>query len=56
VQPILEQAITIKNVVGRPLVWMQLRIANNVAAEAVRQAGVCIHGDKCLMDEYIYLS
>ncbi len=56
VQPIVEQAIKIKHLVGRQfVVWMQLGIANSVAAEAARQVGLFVVMDKCLMAEHIHL-
>jgi uncharacterized protein len=51
--PIVEQAIALKAKVGRPLVvWMQLGIVNEAAAEAARHAGLAVVMDKCLMVEH----
>ena len=53
VPPIVEQAIKLKAKVGRPfVVWMQLGIVNEQAAEAARHAGLVIVMDKCLMTEH----
>ena len=55
VPQIVEQAIQLKQVVGRPLVvWMQLGIINEAAAEAARQAGLTVVMDKCLMKEHLH--
>ena len=51
--PIVEQAIQLKGKVGRPfVVWMQLGIVNEQAAEATRKAGLIVVMDKCLMVEH----
>ena len=53
VPPIVEQAIQLKAAVGRSfVVWMQLAIINEKAAEAARQAGLVVVMDKCLMVEH----
>ena len=55
VPPIVEQAIKLKASVGRPfVVWMQLGIVNEEAAEAARQAGLIVVMDKCLMIEHLH--
>jgi uncharacterized protein len=52
VPPIMEQAIALKRRNGKPLVvWMQLGIINEEAAEAGRKAGLVVVMDKCLMIE-----
>jgi uncharacterized protein len=53
VPPIVEQAIQLKNKVGRPLtVWMQQGIVNEAAAETARKAGLKVIMNKCLMVEH----
>lgn len=51
--PIVEQAVKLKRQHGRPyVVWMQLGIANEQAAETARQAGITVIMDKCMMQEH----
>jgi len=53
VPPIMEQAIKLKEKNGKPfVVWMQLGIVNEEAAEAGRRAGLIVVMDKCLMVEH----
>ncbi len=53
VPPIVEQAIQLKSIVGRPfVVWMQLGIINEQAAVAAGKAGLIVVMDKCLMIEH----
>jgi predicted CoA-binding protein len=53
VPPIVEQAIQIKAKFSRPfVVWMQLGIINDQAAEAAKRAGLIVVMDKCLMVEH----
>ena len=53
VPPIVEQAIQLKQMFSKPFViWMQLGIANEQAAEIARQAGLTVIMDKCLMVEH----
>ena len=53
VPPIVEQAIKLKQMAGRPfVVWMQLGIVNEQAAEAAQKAGLVVVMDKCMMAEH----
>ena len=53
VPAIVEQAIQMKAKSGRSfVVWMQLGIVNEQAAQAARQAGLIVVMDKCLMVEH----
>ena len=57
VPPIVDQAIKLKQLYGRPFViWMQLGIVNEQAAEKARQAGLVVVMDKCLMVEHHLLA
>jgi predicted CoA-binding protein len=56
VPPVVEQAIELKRRYGQPfVVWMQLDIKNEQAAEAARQAGLVVVMDRCLMKEHLHL-
>jgi predicted CoA-binding protein len=56
VLPIVEQATKLKKMFGKPcVVWMQLGIVNEQAAEAARKAGLIVVMDKCMMVEYQHL-
>ena len=53
VPPIVEQAIKLKQVYGKPfVVWMQLGIVNEAAAKAARRAGLIVVMDRCMMIEH----
>ncbi len=57
VPPIVDQVIELKMKVGRPfVVWMQLGIVNEQAAESLRHSGLVVVMDKCLMSEHQHLS
>lgn len=51
--PIVEQVVQLKQEHGRPqLVWMQLGIINNEAAEPAEKAGIEAVMDRCMMIEH----
>jgi predicted CoA-binding protein len=53
VPPIVEQAVKLHTKYGNPrVVWMQLDIVNEQAAEAAKKAGLTVVIDKCMMAEY----
>jgi predicted CoA-binding protein len=53
VPPIVEQAINLKETYGKPyVVWMQLGIVNEQAAEMAKKAGLTVVMDKCMMVEH----
>lgn len=50
---IVEQAVQLRKVYGVPyVVWMQLGIVNEQAAEKARKAGLTVIMDKCMMQEH----
>jgi predicted CoA-binding protein len=56
VLPIVKQAIRLKKKWGIPkVIWMQLGIKNNKAAEIARRAGILVVMNKCIMREHIKL-
>ena len=53
VPPVVEQALKLKEKHGKPcVVWMQLGIVNEQAAEAARKAGLTVVMDRCIMQEH----
>jgi predicted CoA-binding protein len=53
VLPIVEQVIKLKKLYGRPyVVWMQLGIINNSAAENAEKADLTVIMNKCMMREH----
>jgi predicted CoA-binding protein len=57
VPPIIDQAIKLKKLYGKPfVVWMQLGIVNEQAAQKAMQAGLVVVMDKCLMVEHHLLA
>lgn len=53
VLPIVEQAVHLKKLYGVPyVVWMQLGIINEQAAEAARNAGLTVVMDECMMQQH----
>jgi predicted CoA-binding protein len=50
---IVEQAIKLKAMYGKPhVIWMQLGIVNEQAAEAAEKAGLIVVMDKCMIIEH----
>lgn len=53
IMPIVEQAIQIKRLYSVPyVIWMQLGIVNEQAAEAARKTGFTVIMDKCMMQQH----
>ena len=51
--PIVEQAVQLRKIHGVPhVIWMQLEIVNEQAAEIARKAGMEVVMDKCMMREH----
>jgi len=57
VPPIIDQAIELKRKLGNPrVIWMQLGIVNEEAAERARDASLTVVMDECMMVEHKHLS
>jgi len=57
VAPVVEQAVKLKAANGKPhVVWMQLGIVNEEAAETARKAGLTVIMDRCIKVEHKRLS
>jgi len=53
VPPIVEQAVQMRKIHGTPqVIWMQLDIINQQAAEMARKAGMTVIMNKCMMKEH----
>lgn len=53
IPPIVEQAVELRKKYGRPyVIWMQLGIMNDKAAEVAKEAGLTVIMDKCIMQEH----
>jgi predicted CoA-binding protein len=56
VPPIVDHAIKLRTLFGRPfVVWMQVGIVNEQAAEEATKAGLIVVMDKCMMVEHQHL-
>ena len=50
---IVEETVQLKKEYGKPyVVWMQLGIVNEEAAEKAKKAGIIVVMDKCIMTEH----
>jgi predicted CoA-binding protein len=53
VLPIVEQAIQIRKSFGKPyVIWMQLGVINELAAEIAEENGLIVVMDRCIMREH----
>ncbi len=53
VPPIVSQAVKLKEWYDKPyVIWMQLGIINEQAAETAREAGITVFMNKCMMQEH----
>jgi predicted CoA-binding protein len=57
VPPVVAQAVRLKERYDKPyVVWMQLGIINEQAAETAREAGLVVIMNKCMMQEHMKIS
>lgn len=53
VQPVVEQAVKLREMHGKPcVIWMQLGIVNAEAATLAQNAGFTVVMDRCIMQEH----
>jgi predicted CoA-binding protein len=53
VQPVVEQAVKLRGMYGKPyVVWMQEGIVNEEAAATAQKTGFIVIMDKCIMQEH----
>jgi predicted CoA-binding protein len=53
IPPIVDQVLQLKKLYDKPyVIWMQLGIINEQAAEKARNAGLTVVMDKCMMQEH----
>lgn len=53
IPPIVEQAVTLKELYDKPyVIWMQLGIINEQAALTARDAGLLVVMNRCMMQEH----
>jgi predicted CoA-binding protein len=56
VQTIVDQALQLRKLYGKPhVIWMQLGIVNEQAAEKARNAGLTVVMNRCMMQEHRHL-
>jgi len=54
--PVVEQAVQLKRLYGAPfVVWMQMGVADELAARLAREAGMVVVMDRCMMQEHTRL-
>ncbi|MEM3851633.1 MAG: CoA-binding protein [Methanomassiliicoccales archaeon] len=52
VPPVVEEAIHLRTKYGKPcVIWMQLGISNEAAAQSAREAGMTVIQNRCMMIE-----
>ena len=56
IPPIVEEVIKLRNKHGRPyVIWMQLNIINDLAAQKARNSGMQVVMNRCMMVEHMRL-